>query len=168
MKQYLVTYLTKVTIKEGSGTQSYIVAKQTKNKTNPSSFSREDCFLHLSSIQSLSHVSATPWTEAHQAFPSISHSRSLLKLMSIESVMPSNLLILCRPLPPAFNQSLFKWVSPSHQVTNVVEFQLQHQSFLRMDCLDLLAVPCSSRDSQESSPKTIVQRHQFFSTQLSL
>ena len=135
MKQYLVTYLTKVTIKDSSGTQSYIVAKQTKNKTNPSSFSREDCFLQFSSVQSLSRVQlfATPWTAAHQASPSIPNSQSLLKLMSIESVVPSNHLILCRPLLPAFNLSqyhgLFKWTSPSHQMANVVEFQLQHQSF---------------------------------------
>ena len=52
------------------------------------------------SVQSLSHVClfATPWTEAHQASLSITNSWSLLKLMSIESVMPSNHLILCRPL----------------------------------------------------------------------
>ena len=53
----------------------------------------------ISSVQSLSHVRlfATPWT-AHQAFLSITNSRSLLKLMSTESVMPSNHLILCHPL----------------------------------------------------------------------
>ena len=58
----------------------------------------------LSSVQSLSRVQffVTPWTAAHQASLSITNSRSLLKLMSIESVMPSNQLILCRPLllPP--------------------------------------------------------------------
>ena len=54
----------------------------------------------FSSVQSLSCVQlfATPWTAAHQASQSITNSRSLLKLMSIESVMPSNHLILCRPL----------------------------------------------------------------------
>ena len=54
----------------------------------------------FSSAQSLSHVwlFATPWTAAHQASLSITSSRSLRKLMSIESVMPSNHLILCRPL----------------------------------------------------------------------
>ena len=53
-----------------------------------------------SSVQKLSHVRlfATPWTAARQAFLSIANSRSLLKLMSIELVMPSNHLILCRPL----------------------------------------------------------------------
>ena len=54
----------------------------------------------ISSVQSLSDIwfFATPWTAAHQAFLSITNSQSLLKLMSIESVMPSNYLILCRPL----------------------------------------------------------------------
>ena len=54
----------------------------------------------FSSVQSLSlaRLFATPWTAAHQAFLSITNSQSLLKLMSIESVMPSSHLILCRPL----------------------------------------------------------------------
>ena len=54
----------------------------------------------FSSVQSLSRVRlfVTPWTKARQAFLSITNSRSLLRLMSIESVMPSNHLILCRPL----------------------------------------------------------------------
>ena len=57
-------------------------------------------FFHFSSVQSLSHVwlFATPWTAAHQTSLSITNSWSLLNLMSIESVMPSNHLILCRPL----------------------------------------------------------------------
>jgi len=56
--------------------------------------------IQFSSVQSLSHVQlfATPWTAACQASLSITNSRSLLKLMSIESVMPSNHLILCHPL----------------------------------------------------------------------
>ena len=55
---------------------------------------------HISSVQSLSCIRllAAPWTAAHQASLSITCSSSLLKLMSIESVMPSNHLILCRPL----------------------------------------------------------------------
>ena len=57
------------------------------------------------SVQLLSRVRlfATPWTAARQAFLSVTNSRSLLKLMSIESVMPSNHLLLCRPLlhPPS-------------------------------------------------------------------
>ena len=54
----------------------------------------------ISSVQSLSCVQlfAAPWTAAHQASLSITNSQSLLKLMSIESVMPSNHLILCRPV----------------------------------------------------------------------
>ena len=54
----------------------------------------------FSSVQSLSHLQlfVTPWTAAHQASLSITNSQSLPKLMSIESVMPSNHLILCRPL----------------------------------------------------------------------
>ena len=64
----------------------------------------------FSSVQSLSHVLlfVTPWTAAHQASLSITNSRSLLKLMSIESVMPSNHLILCHPLllPPSIFPSI--------------------------------------------------------------
>ena len=57
-------------------------------------------WVQFSSVQLLSHVRlfATPWTAAHQASLSITNSRSSLKLMSIESVMPSNCLILCHPL----------------------------------------------------------------------
>ena len=67
---------------------------------------------------------------------------------------------LSSPSPPAFNlsqyQGLFKWVSSSHQVAKILEFQLQHQSFqwtLRTDLLldGLVGSPCSPRDSQESS-----------------
>ena len=68
---------------------------------------------------------------------------------------------LSSPSPPAFSlsqhQGLFKWVSSSHQVARVLEFQLQHQSFQRIPRTDLLqdglvGSPCSPRDSQESSP----------------
>ena len=90
---------------------------------------------YFSSVQSLSCVQlfVTPWTATHQASLSITNSWNLLKLMSIESVMPSNHLILSSPSPPAFSLSqhegLFQWVSSSHQVAKVLEFQLQHQSF---------------------------------------
>ena len=59
-----------------------------------------DVDVQLSSVQSLSHVQlfATSWTAARQASVSITKSQSLLKLMSIESVMPSNHLFLCHPL----------------------------------------------------------------------
>ena len=68
------------------------------------------CFETSSSVQSLSHVCifATPWTAAHQASLSITNSQSLFKLMSIESVMPSNHLILCYLLllPPSIFPSI--------------------------------------------------------------
>ena len=109
----------------------------------------------FSSVQSLSHVRlfATPWTAARQASLSITNSRSLLKLMSIESMMPSNHLILCRPLLlllsffPSIrvfsNESVLClmrskcWsfsfnISPSHNYSGLISF--------RMDWLDLLVV----------------------------
>ena len=103
--------------------------------------------LQFSSVQSLSRVRlfATPWIAAHQASLSITNSWSLLKLMSIESVMPSSHLILCCPLlllppiPPSSRvfsneQGLFN----SHKMAKVLEFQLQHQSFQWTPRTDLL------------------------------
>ena len=110
---------------------------------------------NFSSVQSLSRVRlfATPWTTAHQASLSITNSWSLLKLMSVESVMPSNHLILCRPLlllPLIFpsirvfsNESTvcIRWpkywsfsfsISPSNEHSGLISS--------RMDWLDLLAV----------------------------
>ena len=82
-----------------------------------------------------------------------------------DAIQPSH--PLSSPSPPALNlyhhQGIFKWVSSSHEVAKVLEFQLQHQSFqpglisFRMDWLDLLAVQGLSR--------TTVQKHQFFGTQ---
>ena len=107
----------------------------------------ESCtwMLQFSSVQLLSRVwlFVTPWITARQGSLSITNSRSSPIPMSIESVMPSNHLILCRPLlllPSIFPsiQGLFKWVSSLHQVAKVLEFQLQHQSFqwiLRTDLL---------------------------------
>ena len=71
---------------------------------------------------------------AHQASLSITNSRSLLKLMSIKSLMPSSHLILCHPLlllPSIFPsiRGFFQGISSSHEVAKVLEFQLQHQSF---------------------------------------
>ena len=123
------------------------------------------CRSRVSSVQFLSCVQpfATPWTAAHQASLSITSSQSLLKLMSIELVMPSNHLILCHPLllPPSIfpsirvfsNESVLhiRWPkhwsfsfnnSPSNEHPGLISF--------RMDWLDLLAV--SPRDFQESSP----------------
>ena len=87
----------------------------------------------FSSVQSLSHVRllATPWTVAYQAFVSVTNSRSLLKLMYIASVMPSNHLILYHPLPllPSIFPNISVFSSSLHQMAKVLEFQLQHQSF---------------------------------------
>ena len=104
--------------------------------------------IQLSSVQSLSHVQlfATPWTATHQASLSITNSWSPPKPMSIESMMPSNHLILCRPSPPALNpsqhQGLFQWFSSQHQVGQVLEFQLQHQSLV----LDFKCCPLDFND----------------------
>ena len=100
--------------------------------------------VQFTSVQSLSCVRlfATPWIAAHQASLSITNSRSSLRLMSIESVMPCNHLILCRPLlllppiPP--NISLFQWVNSSQEMAKVLEFQFQHQSFQWTPRTDLL------------------------------
>ena len=118
--------------------------------------------VQFSSLQLLSHVqlSVTPWTTACQASLFITNSQSLLKLMSIESVMPSNYLIVCCPflLPPSIFPSMrvfssesvlhIRWpmywsfsfsISPSNEYSGLISF--------RMDWLDLLA-----RNSLESSP----------------
>ena len=119
----------------------------------------------ISSVQSLSHVQlfATPWTTARQASLSITNSQSLLKLMSIKLVMPSNHLILCLPvllLPSIFpsirvfsNESvLIRWpkywsfsfsISPSNEYPGLISF--------RMDWLDLLAV--------QGTLKSLLQHH---------
>ena len=118
----------------------------------------------FSSVQLLGGVwlFVTPWITACQASLSITNSWSLLKLMSIrvgDAIQPSHPLLT--PSPPALNpsqhQGLFQWVSSSHEVMKVLEFQLQHQSFQwtpRTDlCQDgLVGSPCSPRDCQESSP----------------
>ena len=87
----------------------------------------------FSSVQSLSRVwlFATPWTAACQASLSITNPQSLIKLMSIESVMPSNHLILCRPLllPPSIFPSIRVFSNESVLQTRWTKFQLQHQSF---------------------------------------
>ena len=91
--------------------------------------------VQFSSVQPLSHLwlFATPWTAACQASMSITYSWSLLKLMSIKSVMLYNHLILCCPLlPPSIIPSIrvFSWwICSSNQVARVLELKLQHQSF---------------------------------------
>ena len=91
--------------------------------------------IQFSSVQSLSRVLlfVTPWAATCQASLSIINSQSLLKLMSIESVMTSNHLILCRPLillPSTFPASgSFLMSQLFASMAKVLEFQLQHQSF---------------------------------------
>ena len=139
--------------------------------------------LWFSSVQSLSCVRlfATPWTAARQASLSITSSLSLLKLMSIESAMLSNPLILCCPLllPPSifpsirvFTESVLhiRWpkywsfsfsISPSNEYSGLISF--------RMDWLDLLAVQGTLKSSLQhhSSKASILQHSALFIVQLS-
>ena len=124
----------------------------------------------------------TLWTAARQASLSITNSRSLLKLMSIASVMPSNHLILCRPLlllPSVFpsirvfsNESVLhiRWpkywsfsfnISPSNEHPRLISF--------RMDWLDLLAVQGTLKSllQHHGSKASILQHSAFFIVQLS-
>ena len=134
---------------------------------------------HCSSVQWLSHVQlfVTPWTIARQASLSITNSRSLLKLMSIELVMPSNHLILCHPLhllPSIFpsirvfsNESVLciRWpkywsfifsISPSNEYSGLISF--------RIDWFDLLAVQETLKSLlQHHSSKASVLDFQLFS-----
>ena len=140
-------------------------------------------FIYFSSVQSLSRVRlfATPGTAVRQASLSITSSRSLPKLMSIELVMPSNHLILCRPLLPLSifpsirvfsNESAlcFQWpkywsfsfnISPSSEHPGLISF--------RMDWLDLLAVQGTLKSLLQllSSKASILQHSAFFIFQLS-
>ena len=128
--------------------------------------------LQVRSVQLLSHVRlyVTPWTAAHQASLSITKSWGLLKLMSIESVMPSNHLILCRPLllsPSIFpsirvfsNESVLhiRWpkywrfsISPSNEYSGLI--------FFRIDWFDQLAVQGALRSLfQHHSSKASILR----------
>ena len=137
----------------------------------------------FSSVQSLSRVQLimTPWTAAHQASLSITKSGSLLRLMSIESVMPSNHLILCCPLLflPAFNlsqhQGLLQGVSCFHQMANYWRFSISPSSeysgliSFRTNLLDLLAVQGSLKSllQHHSSKVSVLQRSAFFMVLLS-
>ena len=140
--------------------------------------------LQFSSVQSLSGVQllVTPWITARQASLSITNSQSLLKLMSIESVMPSTHLILCHPLlllhpiPPSIrifsNESTLRmrwpkyWsfslsISPSSEHPGLVSF--------RMDWLYLLAVQGTLKSllQHHTSKALILWRLAFFTVQLS-
>ena len=121
-------------------------------------------FYYISWVQSLSRVRllVTPWITARQASLSITNSRSLPKLTSIESVMPSSHLILCRPLfllppiparirvfsnEPTLHMRWLKYwsfsfsISPSKEHPGLISFRM-----------DWFGSPCSPRDSQECSP----------------
>ena len=140
--------------------------------------------VEFSSVQLLTHVwlFAAPWITAHQASLSITNSWSLPKLMSIESVMPSSHLILCRSLlllPSIFpsirvfsNESVLRirwpkyWsfsfsISPSNVHPGLISF--------RMNWLDLLAVQGTFKNlSKHCSPKALIVQHSaFFTVQLS-
>ena len=131
------------------------------------------------SVQSLSHVRlfATLWTAAHQASLSITNSQTLLKLMSIGSVMPSNHLLLCRPLLPLpsifpsirvfSNESVLciRWpeywsfsfsISPSNEYSGLVSFKI--------DWLNLLAVQGTLKSllQHHNSKASILQHSAFF------
>ena len=140
--------------------------------------------MYISSVQSLSRVRpfATPWTAARQASPSITNSQSLLKLMSVESVMPSNHLILCHPLliPPSIfprirvlfsNESVYciRWpkyssfsfsIIPSSEYSGLISF--------RMDWLELLVVQGTLKSplQHHSSKASVLWRSAFFIVQL--
>ena len=127
-------------LEEGMATHSSILAwRIPKRWTTEGQYIEAIFYLFIlhqfSLVQSRSvQLCATPWTAAHQASLSITSSRSLLKLMPIELVMPSIHLILCRPFlfPPSTFPSIRVFSSEfifSHQVAKVLEFQLQHQSF---------------------------------------
>ena len=138
---------------------------------------------HGQSVQSLRCVRlfATPWTAARQVSLSITNSRNLLKLMSIESVMPSNHLILCHPLllPSIFpsvrvfsNESVLHTMWPkdwsfSFNISSSNEYS--GLSSFRMDWLDLLAVQGTLKSLRQhhSSKASILRCSVFFIVQLS-
>src|SRR5574337_1100283 len=154
-------------------------ANQNYNEESPHTSQNQ-----FNSVQSLSRVRffATPWTAAHQASLSITNSRSLLKPMSIESVMPSNHLILCHPLLllPSIFPSIrvfsiesvlpIRWpkywsfsfsISSSNEYSGLISF--------RMNWLDLLAVQGTLKNllQYNSSKASILRRSAFFRVQLS-
>ena len=131
--------------------------------------------LGLVAVQSLSPVwfFATPWTPGFPVLPYLPEFAQTHVHCFDDAIQLSH--PLSSSSPPVLNlsqhQGLFKWVRSSHQVAEVLEFQLQHQSYQwtpRTDFLKegLVGSLCSPRDSQESS-NTTVQKHQFFGAQLS-
>ena len=135
-------------------------------------------YLQFSSLQSLSRVRlfAAPWTAAHQASLSITNSQNLLKLMSIELVMPSNHLILCRPLlllqssPASGSFPMNQFFASGDQnigvsaSASVFPMNIQDWFSFRIGWFDFLAV----QGTLKSLLQHYSQKHQFFSPQLSL
>ena len=138
----------------------------------------------FSPVQLLSRVwlFVIPWTVARQASLSITNSRSLLKLMSIASVMPSNHLILCRPLlPPSVfpsirvfsNESALRIRWPKYcSLSFSISLSIEYSGLFsyRMDWLDLLAVQGTLKSllQHHSSKASILWCSAFFIVQLSL
>ena len=133
----------------------------------------------VSSVQPLSRVQlfATPWTAAWQAFLSITNSQSLLKLMSIDSVMPSNILILCCPLllPPSIFPSVMVFSNESVLHIRWPKFGVSAStSVLPMNTQDWSPlgwtgwITLQSKGLSRVFSNTTVQKHQFFGAQLSL
>ena len=149
--------------------------KKKKKTTSPEDRHRSN----ISSVKSLSHVQlfVTPWTSARQASLSITNSWSLPKLMSSESVMPSNHLILLSPSLPAFSLSQHQGLFPISQF-----FASRGQSIrvsasasvLRMNTQDWSPlwwtgwISLQSKGLSRVFSNTTVQKHQFFRAQLSL
>ena len=115
--------------------------------------------LPISSVQLLSHVrlSVTPWTATHQAFLSITNSQSLFKPLSIELVMPSNHLILCRPLLllPSIFTSIRVFFSESALRIRwpkywSFSFSISHSN--EYSGMISFRIYLNARDTQESSP----------------
>ena len=108
---------------------------------------------------------AIPWTAPCQASLSFTISQSLLKLMSIDLVMPSNHLVPCCPLlllpSVSQHQGLFQWVSSSHQVDKVLQFQLQHQSFPSNEYSELISFRIVGFDllAIQGTLKSLLQHH---------
>ena len=133
----------------------------------------------INSVQSLSCVwcFVIPWTAAHQAFLSISNSWSLLKLMSIESMMTSNHLILCCPLlilPSIFpsikvfsNESVLctRWPSIGVSALTAV-FPMKIQDWSPLEWTGWISL--LSKGLSRVVSNTTIQKHQFFGAQLSL
>ena len=131
------------------------------------------------SVQLLSHVRlfVTPWIAACQASLSITNSQSLPKHIHWvgDAIQPSH--PLWSPSPPHFNlsqhQGLYKWVSSSHQVAKVLEFQLQNKS-LPINIQDWFPfggtgwISLQSKGLSRVFPETTIQKHHFFFAQLSV